>query len=144
MFTRKHLFTGKAILPLFIALTLAAPHTFSQNYHYKIASIAQCNVLDSILASHLQVNIKQPDAGVMKFRVTVLNPTDHSIAISIRHGNDLLFEDLIGRTSYDNIFNMADLEDGNYVILISNGKEKVTRNIRIATETRVDRQLTVD
>src|SRR5882757_2032889 len=133
MFTRKHQFTGKAILPLFIALTLAAPHAFSQNYHYKIASIAQCNVLDSILASHLQVNIKQPDASVMKFRVTVLNPTDHSISITIRHGNDLLFEDLTGRTSYDNIFNMADLEDGNYVILISNGKEKITRNIRIAT-----------
>ena len=144
MFTRKHRFAGKAILPLFIALTLAAPHAFSQNYRYKIASMAQCNVLDSILASHLQVSIQQPDAGIMKFRVTVLNPTDRSLTVTIRHGNDLLFEDLVGKTSYDNVFNMTDLEDGDYVILISSGKEKISRNIRIQTETKIDRQLTVD
>ena len=144
MFTRKHPFTGKAILPLFIALTLAAPHAFSQNYHHKIASTAQCNVLDSILASHLQVNIQQPDASIMKFRITVLNPADRSLTISIRHGNDLLFEDLVGKASYDNVFNMTDLEDGDYVILISSGKEKISRNIRIQTATRIDRQLTID
>ncbi|HLZ86918.1 MAG TPA: hypothetical protein VKQ52_06760, partial [Puia sp.] len=144
MFTRKHTIFGTAILPLFIALTLTAPQAFSQNYHYKIASVAQCNTLDSILAARLQVSIKQTDAGEMKFRVTILNPTEHTVSIAIRRGNDLIFEDLTGKTTYDNVFNLSDLEDGNYVILISSGKEKISRNIRIQTETKVDRQLTVN
>lgn len=136
--------TAKASLPFFIALTLAAPRTFSQNYHYKIATTAQCNTLDSIAAAHLQVVIKAADSNGMRFRVSILNPTERSISITIRKGNDLIFEDLVGRSSYDNIFNLSDLEDGNYQLLVSNGKEKITRTIRIQTETKVDRQLTVD
>jgi hypothetical protein len=132
------------MLTLFIALTLTASPSFSQNYHYKVATPAQCNTLDSIVASHLQVSIKQAAADEMRFRVSVLNPTEHVATLSIRHGADLLFEDYVGHAGYDHIFNLNDLEDGEYVILISSGKEKITRNIRIQTKTRVDRQLTVE
>jgi hypothetical protein len=120
MFTRKLVFAGMAILPLFFALTLtAAPNP-------------------------LQVTIKQTNAGEMRFRITVVNPTDRPLAISIQHGHDVLFEDLTVRPTYENVFNLSDLEDGDYVVLISSGKEKITRTIHIQTETKIDRQLTVD
>jgi hypothetical protein len=141
---RKRSITGKAVLPLFIALTLTASQAFSQNYHYKIASMAQCYALDSIVASHLQVSISQTDGNEMKFRVTIVNPTSRAASVTIRRGNDLLFEDMVGKQPYDHIFNLNDLEDGNYVILISTGKEKIARNIRIQTQTKVARQLTVN
>jgi hypothetical protein len=120
MFTRKHRIAGMAILPLFFALTLtAAPNP-------------------------LQVTITQTSAGEMRFRITVVNPGDRAISVSIHHGHDLLFEDLTARPTYDNIFNLSDLEDGDYVVLISSGKEKITRTIHIHTETKIDRQLTVE
>jgi hypothetical protein len=120
MFTRKRRFAGMAILPLFFALTLIAAPT------------------------PLQVTIRQTNAGEMKFRITIVNPNDHPVSISIHHGHDLLFEDLTGKPTYDNVFNLSDLEDGDYIIQISSGKEKITRTIRIQTETKIDRQLTVD
>src|SRR5579859_5468945 len=112
MFTRKQ-FTGKAILPLFITLTLAAPQAFSQNYHYKVATIAQCNVLDSIVSAHLQVSIRQVDSSSMRFRITIQNPSQHVVSISIHRGNDILFEDIAGKAPYDYVYNLSDLEDGN-------------------------------
>src|SRR5579872_6452690 len=143
MYTRKQS-TGAAILSLFIALTLIASPAFSQNYHYKVITPAQCSALDSLQSTHLQVAIRQASAGEMRFRISVLNPTDRPMSISLHHGHDLLFEDSSLKPTYDNVFNLTDLEDGDYVILISNGKEKITRNIRIQTETKIDRQLTVE
>ncbi|GGB03052.1 hypothetical protein [Puia dinghuensis] len=138
-------FTGKAILPLFITLTLAAPQAFSQNYHYKVATAAQCNALDSIVAAaHLQVSIRQMDSSSMRFRITIQNPNQHAVSISIHHGNDILFEDIAGKAPYDYVYNLSDLEDGDYLIVVSSGKEKISRNIRIQTDTRVDRLITVD
>jgi hypothetical protein len=95
-------------------------------------------------ATHLQVAIQQTDASEMRFRVTIQNPTPHAVTISIRRGNDLLFEDLTGKPVYDNVFNLSGLDDGNYMILVTSGREKVVRNIHISTETRVDRRLTVE
>jgi len=120
MFTRKHVFAGMAILPLFFALTLtAAPNP-------------------------LQVTIRQTNAGEMRFRISVVNPSDRALSISILHGRDVLFEDLTARPTYDNVFNLSDLEDGDYIVLISSGKEKITRTIHIQTQTKIDRLLTVE
>ena len=141
---RKH-FTGMAILPLFITLTLAAPQAFSQNYHYKVATVTECDVLDSIVAAaHLQVSIKQIDSNSMRFRITIENPGQHAVSISINHGDDILFQDIAGKAPYDYIYNLSDLEDGDYSIVVSSGKEKISRNIRIQTDTKVDRLITVD
>ena len=120
MYTRKHLFAGMAILPLFFALTLNAA------------------------TDPLQVTIQQTNACEMKFRITIVNPADRPVSIHINHNRDLLFEDFTLKPTYENIFNLSELEDGEYVILISCGKEKVTRTIRIQTQTKVDRKLTVE
>jgi hypothetical protein len=93
--------------------------------------------------SPLQVTIKQTSDGEMKFRITVVNANDRSVAISIQHGREVLFEDFTGRSTYENIFNLSALEDGDYVVLITSGKERITRTIHIQTETKVDRQVNI-
>lgn len=112
-----------AIVPLFFALTLTASPKEGP---------------------HLQVSIKQTNPGEMKFRIAVASETDRTVSIAIHHGRDVLFEDLTGRPTYENIFNLSDLEDGDYIVLITSGKEKISRTIHIQTQTKIDRQLTVD
>lgn len=144
MYTRKQQFAGMAILPLFFALSLTATPASSQNYHHKVVTPAQASVLDSMQSDRLQVAIRQTNAGELRFRISILNPNVHQMTISVQRGRDVLFEDLTNKPNYDNIFNFSDLEDGEYVILVNNGKEKVSRNIRIQTETKVDRQVVID
>jgi hypothetical protein len=120
MYNRKHLFAEMAILPLFFALTLTAS------------------------PNPPQVTISQLNAGEMKFRITVINPSDRTLAISIQHGHDVLFEDLTAKPTYENVFNLSDLEDGDYLVLITSGKEKISRALHIQTKTKVDRLLTVE
>ena len=144
MYTRKHLLASVAILPLFSALTLTASPAASQNDHYPIPALTQAHPQDSLVASHLQVAIKQTSPGEMKFRIAVASETDRVMSIAIQHGHDLLFQDLTGKPTYENIFNLSDLEDGDYTVLVTSGKEKITRIIHIQTQTKIDRQLTVE
>ena|ERR1700761_2219467 len=142
MFTRT-IRSAKTILPLFIALTLtASSNAFSQSYHHRIkidSSITKN--LDSSDANHLQVQLRQVEGG-MKFHLVALNFSSRYMDITIRKGEDVLFSEIIREDLYDHIFNLSTLEDGKYEVLVSNGKEKVVRNIVIGT--RVDRQLTVN
>jgi len=97
-----------------------------------------------VFAGMVHVTIKQTNAGEMRFRITVVNSNDRALSISIHHGHDVLFEDLTVKSTYENVFNLSDLEDGDYIVFISSGKEKITRTLHIQTETKVDRQLTVE
>lgn len=144
MYTRKHQFAGMAILPLFIALTLTASTASSQSYHPKIVTTAQASALDSAQSARLQVLVRQTNATEMRFRVSILNPTGHSVSIQVQKEHDVLFADIIGTSNYDNVFNFSEMEDGDYVILIANGKERIIRTIRIQTQTKVDKQATIE
>ena len=64
--------------------------------------------------------------------------------VTSAYGHDILFEDLTAKPTCENVFNLSDLEDGDYVVLVSSGKEKITRTLHIRTETKVDKQLTVE
>jgi hypothetical protein len=143
MFTR----TTRAVQAttlLFISFTFAASSTaFSQKNFHQPIRVGQINsILDSMTSDHLQVTVRQQEDG-MKFRVDILNPIARTATISIHRGSDELFSQSLRRGTYENIFDMNQLEDGNYVIIVIGGKEKVTRNITIHTETRTDRQATL-
>ena len=145
MFTRT-IRAAKATFLLFITFTLTTASTaFSQNYYHKIALDPSSNEkLDSIFAPHLEVTIHQADKNLMKFRLAVFNPASHPVSITIRKGDDIYFTELIREDLYDYTFDLSSLEDGDYQILINNGKERVSRDIFIRTDTHVDRQLTLN
>jgi hypothetical protein len=144
MFTR----TTRAVQAttlLFIFSTFAASATaFSQkNYHQPIQVGQVSDILDSMASPHLQVSIIQQDNG-MKFRVAILNPASRSATISIQRGSEELFSESTRKGAYENIFNMNQLEDGDYKIIVVGGKEKVTRHFSIHTAIQTDRQVTLN
>jgi hypothetical protein len=101
-------------------------------------------MLDSLAAPHLQVHISQPDKNNMKFRIVISNPVSRYITITIKRQNDIYFSEMIATADYENIYDLNQLEDGNYQVQITGGKEKVLKNISIHTQTQVSRQALVD
>ena len=117
----------------------------TQSYHPVIRSVKEVNsILDSMAAPHLQVQISQPDKNNMKFRIAVSNPVSRYITITIKKQNDIYFSEMIATADYENIYDLNQLEDGNYQVQIISGKEKVLKNINIHTQTQVSRQALVD
>ena len=135
--------SAKAILPLFITFTLATSTAFSQSYHHKftVDSTSQ-TILDST-DLHLQVSLHIVDNENMKFRLSALNPSSKFMIITIQKGDDVFYNQNVRQDLYDNVFDLSSLEDGNYQLMVSNGKEKISKNILIQTATHVDRELTV-
>ena len=64
--------------------------------------------------------------------------------ITIEKGDDVLFNQSIRQDMFDHIFDLSSLEDGNYRLVVSNGKERISKNIQIETATHVDREISVN
>jgi len=84
------------------------------------------------------------DKNNMKFRIAVSNPVSRYITITIKKQNDIYFSEMIATANYENVYDLNQLEDGNYQVQVIGGKEKVLKNIRIQTSTQVNREALVD
>ena len=93
---------------------------------------------------HMQVSVRQMDPNSMKFRVAVFNPFNRAATITICRGEDILYTESGVRGEYQNLFNLEQLEDGNYQIRITSGKETISKDINIHTETTTDREAQVN
>ena len=94
--------------------------------------------------AHIQVSVRQMDPSSMKFRVAVFNPFNKPATISICRGEDVLYVEGGVRGEYQNLFNLDQLEDGNYQIKITSGKETISKDINIHTETTTDREARIN
>jgi hypothetical protein len=94
--------------------------------------------------AHIQVSVRQMDPSSMKFRVAVFNPFNKPATISICKGEDVLYIESGVRNDYQNLFNLDQLEDGIYQIKITSGKETISKDINIHTETTTDREARVN
>jgi hypothetical protein len=147
MFTQTSRTLPGAMLFLTLGSLFLSTHVYSQkqSFHPAIHSVKEVNVmLDSLAAPHLQVHISQPDKDNMKFRIVISNPVSRYITITIKRQNDIYFSEMIATADYENIYDLNQLEDGNYQVQITGGKEKVLKNISIHTQTQVSRQALVD
>jgi outer membrane lipoprotein-sorting protein len=147
MFTQIARTLPRAILFITLGSLFLSMQVFSQtqSYHPVIHSVKEVNsILDSMAAPHLQVHISQPDKNYMKFRIVISSPVSRYITITIKKQNDIYFSEMIATTDYENIYDLNQLEDGNYQVQIIGGKEKVLKNISIHTQTQVSRQAMVD
>jgi len=134
MTTRTILGTGLLIFGLSTA-------GIAQNYHTAFHSMQKVNaMLDSLETPHLQLSVYQPDKNVMKFRIAFSNPNGRRATISIRKKDDVyLYENIAGQ-EYVSLYDFGQLEDGDYQVIVTGGKEKVSSSISIRTETQVSRQ----
>jgi hypothetical protein len=94
--------------------------------------------------AHMQVSVRQMDPSSMKFRVAVFNPFNKPATIMICKGQDVLYIETGVRNDYQNLFNLEQLEDGVYQIKITTGKETISKDINIHTETTTDREAQVN
>jgi hypothetical protein len=134
MTTRTFFATGLLIIGL-----SAAAH--AQNFHAVFHSMQQVNaLLDSLEAPHLRVAIQQPDKKDMRFRISFSNPNSRHATIIIRKKDDIYFHENVAEQEYASMYDFNQLEDGDYQVVVVVGKEKVSTNITIHTETKVDRQ----
>lgn len=137
----------RAILPTLAAFTLAISTNVAsaQSYHHKITVDQNVKtMLDSTDELHLQVSLHKMDNDNMKFRLTALNPASRYMIITIQKGDDVLYNQSVRSDSFDNVFDFSSLDDGDYRLMVSNGKERISKNIQIETATHVDRELSVD
>lgn len=137
----------RAILSLFAAftLTISTNAASAQSYHHKIAVDPNIRtMLDSTDVLHLQVSLHKMDSENLKFRLTALNPASKYMIITIEKGDEVLFNQSVHQDMFDYVFDLSSLDDGNYRLVVSNGKEKISKNIQIETATHVDREISVD
>jgi hypothetical protein len=143
MFTRT-ISAARAITPLFFAFTLTATAASSQNYHHKMPLSQIAGALDSVATPQLQVSVQQLATDGMKFRIAVMDAAEHTVLMTIKSGDLVLFDRTLGKAPFENVFNLSDLDDGDYQILVSCGKEKIVKTIHIHTQTKVDRRVSID
>ncbi|HEV2482962.1 MAG TPA: hypothetical protein VGS79_25025 [Puia sp.] len=139
--------SAKAILPLFAALTLtiSTNAASAQSYHHKITVDPNVKtMLDSTDVLHLQVSLHKMENENLKFRLTALNPVSKYMIITIEKGDDVLFSQSVRQDMFDYVFDLSSLDDGNYRLMVFNGKERISKNIQIETATHVDREISVD
>jgi len=130
-----------AILSLFVITNSAS----AQSYHRPIRHIEKySNVADSNEVVRLQMSIQEQDKANLKFRIAVLNPLGRAMSISILKNDDVLFSENTSGDQYFNLFNFSQLEDGDYKVIVFNGKERITKSIHLHSETMVDRQISID
>ena len=117
----------------------------AQSYRRPIRHIEQySNVADSSEMPRLKMSIQQQDKANLKYRIAVLNPLGRGMSISILKNDDVLFSENTSGDQYFNLFNFSQLEDGDYKVIVFNGKERITKSIHLHSETMVDRQISID
>lgn len=78
-----------------------------------------------------------PEKVGTAFRLIVQNPEKKRIGVMISHRElGLLVDNSFTEEQFNCRYNFDQVEDGNYQVTLSNGKEKVTRNIEINSVTK--------
>ena len=136
--------SAKAILLLFTSFTLTATTNAAsaQSYHHTFR--IDSTMLDSVETLHLQVSLRKVENENLKFRLAAMNPASRFMIITIQKGDDVYFTQNVRQDTYDYVFDLSSLEDGSYKLIVSNGKEKISKDILIQTATHINRELSVN
>jgi len=125
----------------FIFISVAAT---AQPYNQPNERSAEQITADPVRPAHIQVNVQQQEISGLKFNVTVVNPFAKSASILIYKGRDILYVLDGVKGQYKTIFNLNELEDGNYKIVVVSGKESITKDINIHTTETTDREVVIN
>ena len=140
MFTQ----TSRTFFGTFLFIIFVSTAATAQNFHTTFRSMEKIGkMLDSVESPHLTVNVEQPDKSNMKFRIYFFNPNGRRATITIRKKDDVYFSENIAGQEYASMYDFTQMEDGDYQVVVSGGKEKVCTNISIRTETMVNREAIV-
>ncbi len=86
------------------------------------------------------VTLKE-DLSSHKFVLLVNNPGQRNLWITVTNSLGELFSDKVNDASYNRLFNLAEVEDGEYTINITNGSQNFEKRIAINTYTGFNRRI---
>jgi hypothetical protein len=139
--------TTRTLFGTILLIVAFSAKSFSQNSFrptIQLRFTEQLNsMLDSIEIPHLRVNIQQPDKSNMKFRLDVSNPNGRRAFITIRKKDDVYMSESVTGHAYASMLDFTQMEDGDYQIIVTGGKEKICTSLSIHTETQINRQAVV-
>ncbi len=98
----------------------------------------------------VQVTISQSDSADLKFRIHILNPEEQKVTIYIRSKSlgtifiKTLTDSEFANHEYANLYNLNELEDGQYSIEVVAGGESIHKDILINTITKIDRRASIN
>ena len=134
-----------SLLSIFILLTgvLSSAQTFKKQGKYFIpVNVAYVIEKHSSFTADL---ITDSVNGKSSFVLTISNPDKNKLKISLQHPYEgEIYTKEITDSLYRNRFDFSQAEDGEYVLTINNGKEKLKKRILIHTETAISRQMEVN
>ena len=88
----------------------------------------------------MQVSLDQPDSAKLKFKLSVSNPENKKVNITVsERRTGILHSQSFTSNTYTSRYDMSQLEDGEYIIEVANDKERVTKDISIQTIVAVNR-----
>ena len=84
----------------------------------------------------LQAWVTQSEKSGFRFNLRIHNPSGKRVRISLG-GNEIehLLDESFSGKEFSKVYNLSEMEDGTYSFLISSGREKVTKTVKIRTET---------
>ena len=136
---------------LFLGLSVSLSlKSFSQSEKKDLAYNAENPVFARLHSDPVQVSISQSDSSDLKFRVYIINPEEQKVTIYIRSKalgtlfTKTLTEGEFSNHEYANLYNMNELEDGQYSIEVVAGKDSIRKEIVINTTTRIDRKASIN
>jgi hypothetical protein len=99
-------------------------------------SSADARVIDGPKAETKATPVSIREIGNLKFKVTVIQPVDSKIVVSIADdSNNKLYNATLTKTEQlGRVFDFSQLADGKYVIEVSYGTGKVSQSFAIQTQ----------
>ena len=92
--------------------------------------------INKISKNLFQVFVAQEVSNLTNFKVTVNNPAQELLYVTLKDQNGKLFQDDIfhRRSNYSMLLDLARLEDGTYTLSITTNYESFTKSFSISTE----------
>ena len=101
--------------------------------------------LNAQKADQLKMAVDQTDSAVLKFTVHVANPGNQKVSLYVTEKNEgPLAVQSFTTSDFSVVFDLSNLQDGEYTIEARAGKERLERKIVIETFSRVERIASVN
>lgn len=118
-----------------IATFLSSSTVFAQQVSVAATEISEPRVFNA--------RVEQPDASKLKFKVSVFNPTEQKVTVKVIDWSyGVINTKVISNSEYFVLYDLSDLNDGNYRIEVIAGDEKIQQDILINTVVEENRVAT--
>jgi hypothetical protein len=99
--------------------------------------MAQKAASGKVISTEKVTNLSVEDLGSLRFKLAFENPLKQKAKISLvdNENNEFYKDYSAGDAQYVKAFDLSDLADGEYTFVVESGKDKLTKEFAIKTQT---------